>query len=256
MFRKLRPGWPCGPAKDKTGSGSKEASGRDRAPPPRLELPRHRTAGTPKPPHLKSVDRAGIPHRAEIPSDPRASARAVARPVAQPIEQAARPAIPPYPVSCAAAASAARAAGPQASPARTAEVQSFGRLMLVGPQIRLKGEIKACERLVVEGIVEGEVSDTKRLEVARGGCFQGIAQIESCSIDGDFEGDLDVRGVLTLKANGRVAGKVRYGEIEIERGGIIAGDFNARGAAEVSGQATAAQAGRPRSAKPAGPRPA
>ncbi len=253
MFKKLLPGRPCGPAKGKTDIGSGGSSGRDQAPPPRLELPRRKTAGALTPPHLKPVDRAGVPRRAEIPSDPRASAmqidsrasaRAVSRPVAQPIEQPTRPAIPPYPVP------GARGA---------AEVHSFGRLMLVGPQVRLNGEIKACERLVVEGIVEGEVSGTERLEVARGGRFQGTAQIESCAIDGVFEGELDVRGVLSLKANGRVAGKVRYGEIEIERGGIIAGDFSARGAAEVPGQTAAAQPGRPqsgRSAKPAGPRPA
>jgi cytoskeletal protein CcmA (bactofilin family) len=273
MFRKLRPGRFCGPAKGKTDTGSGDSSSRDQAPPPRLELPRRGAAasmyapqksGAPRPPHLKSVGPAGETGRAAIPSDPRAPARVVSRPVAQPIEQPARPAIPPYPVSGArgaAAASAALAQGPLASPspARAAEVQSFGRLMLVGPQIRLSGEIKACERLVVEGIVEGEVSDTERLEVARGGRFQGTAQIESCAVDGVFEGELDVRGVLTLKANGRVAGKVRYGEIEIERGGVIAGDFSTRGAAEVSGQAAAAQSGRShagRSAKPAGPRPA
>lgn len=262
MFKILRPGRTCGPAKGKTDTGSGKTSGRNQAPPPRLELPRHRTAGALKPPHLKPVDQAAFPRRAEIPSDPRASTRAVSRPVAQPIEQPARPAIPPYPVSGGrgvAATSAAPTPGPQAPPARAAEVQSFGRLMLVGPQIRLKGEIKACERLVIEGMVEGEVSDTERLEVARGGRFQGTAHIESCAIDGDFEGELDVRGVLTLKANGRIAGKVRYGEIEIERGGIIAGDFRARGAAEASGRTAVAQTGRPPSghaATPAGPRPA
>ncbi len=277
MFKKLRPGKPCEPTKGKADG----ASSRDEAPPPRLELPRHRTApsfdaaprpGALKPAHLKSVDPAAIPGRTEMqnrsrassmPNDSRDSARPVSRPVAQPLQasQPARPVIPPYPVSGARSAAmtpAMPAQGPQISgpqPARTAEVQSFGRLMLVGPQIRLSGEIRACERLVVEGFVEGEVSDTERLEVARGGHFQGAAQIESCAIDGVFEGELDVRGVLSLKANGRVAGKVRYGEIEIERGGIIAGDFGARGAAEASGQAAAAQPGRLPSGRPQNARP-
>ncbi len=228
MFRKSRPGRPCGPAKDKADTGSGESSGRDQGPPPRLELPRHKTAGAPRASHLKPVDQAGTPRRP------------VSRPVSQPIEQPARPAIAPYPAS-------------------GAEVRSFGRLMLVGPQIRLNGEIKACERLVVEGIVEGEVSATERLEVVRGGRFQGRAQIESCAIDGVFEGELEVRGVLSLKANGRIVGTVRYGEIEIERGGVIAGDFSAHGAAEASGRTATAQSGRPHTghpAKPAGPRPA
>lgn len=183
MFKKLRPSRFCGPAKDKTDPG----------PPPRLELPRRKSAGAQKPVHLKPVGQADASPRAVKPSP-------------------ARPAAP--------------------LTARGAEVQSFGRLMLVGPRIRLKGDIQACERLVIEGAVEGEIGATARLEVARGGRFQGKARIESCAIDGVFEGDLEVRGVLSLKANGRVSGKVRYGEIEIERGGIIEGDFAVQGAAE------------------------
>jgi len=236
MFRRLRPGRPSGPAKGTKEPGSGE-SGRDQGPPPRLELPRHRPPGALNRPHLKPVGQAAKP------SDPRAAPRAVSRPVAQPLEQPVRTVIPPYPVSGAAAASTV--------PPRGAEVKSFGRLMLVGPQICLKAEIKSCERLVVEGIVEGVVSETDRLEVARGGRFQGMAQIESCAIDGDFEGELDVRGVLTLKANGRVAGTVRYGEIEIERGGMIAGDFRAHGGAEISGRTATQQ-----SLNSSGPRPA
>jgi cytoskeletal protein CcmA (bactofilin family) len=221
-------------------------------------------AASDKPAHLKPVG-AKIDQNAWHPklatpkaSTPQAPARPAARPVAQPISQPvaqtptggpvpARPPIPPYPVS-GPAAGARAAAAPQgaqkvsaptvaapapATPLATnstgAEVQSLGRLMLVGPQIRLTGEIKACERLVVEGTVEGEVSETERLEVARGGAFHGTARVESCMIDGLFEGELDVQGVLTLRPNGRVQGTVHYGDIEIERGGRIAGTFGPRG---------------------------
>lgn len=279
MFNKFRNGGKSG-SKSGSGTSSDSRAGRGdaqgpRSEPPRLELPRHRSAppvaypqgGTPsapravpdKPAHLKPVG-AKIGENAWHPklatpraAEPQAPARPVAQPVAQPVSQPvaqtpaggpvpARPPIPPYPVSGPAAgarAAAAPSAGPAvaapvaATPLATnstgAEVQSLGRLMLVGPQIRLTGEIKACERLVVEGTVEGEVSETERLEVARGGAFHGTAQVESCMIDGLFEGELDVRGVLTLRSNGRVQGTVRYGDIEIERGGRIAGAFGPRG---------------------------
>jgi len=166
---------------------------------------------------------------------PRPDGREVAQPLAQPPQpiSPARPVIPPYPVA--------------GARAKNAEVQSFGRMMLVGPQIRLKAEIKSCERLVIEGSVEGEVTETERLEIARGGHFLGVAKVESCLVDGLFEGELEVRGVLSLKANGQVKGSVRYGEIEIERGGTIAGSFGARAAGE------AAPA---RAVKSGGPRPA
>ena len=222
-----------------------------------------------RPAHLKAVGPAAERYGAEPsgvraaaapprPVDPRPisqpvsqpKSQAVSRPVAQPVASApARPVIPPYPVAGARGAAApagSHAPGfpPAASPG--AEVQSLGRLMLVGPQIRLTGEIKACERLVIEGAVEGEVSETERLEIARGGRFQGGAQVENCMVDGVFEGELDVRGVLTIRPNGLIQGTVRYGDIEIERGGRISGTFGAR--------AGESQAAHP--AKSSGPRQA
>ena len=43
-------------------------------------------------------------------------------------------------------------------------------------------------------------------------------------ISGSFEGTLVARELLMVRANGRVTGKVRYGRLEIERGGQINGD--------------------------------
>jgi cytoskeletal protein CcmA (bactofilin family) len=46
-----------------------------------------------------------------------------------------------------------------------------------------------------------------------------------------FEGSLVVRGRLLIRATGRVRGDVRFGELEIERGGQLAGsvDLHAKG---------------------------
>jgi homoserine kinase len=56
------------------------------------------------------------------------------------------------------------------------------------------------------------------------------AEVEDAEISGSFEGDLVVRGKLTVYASGRVRGNVTYGEIEIQRGGQISG--NIRNAAD------------------------
>jgi len=178
-----------------------------------------------------------VPHAA--PSDP-AAAPAPPRPAAQPakpapLTQPARPAAtvapPPRPATAAQPAQpAARAPGRPL--AATTEPSAPGPMLLVGRDIRLSGEITTCEHLVVEGVVEGELSDTANLEIARSGRFRGSAVVESCLVDGAFEGELTVRGVLSLCATGRISGTIRYGEIEIERGGTIAGNFGTHGAPE------------------------
>lgn len=127
--------------------------------------------------------------------------------------------------------------------ARRSDVQPAGddsKRLIVGRDIVLTGEIKACDRLVVEGRVEAALSDIRTVEITPSGLLKGAAQVDSADIAGSYEGDLTVQQNLHIRATGRVHGQIRYGSIEIERGGRIggqvealAGDTAARSAPEV-----------------------
>ena len=95
--------------------------------------------------------------------------------------------------------------------------------LIVGREIILNGEIRTCDFLVVEGRVEAVLNDCRQIDIAASGQFKGSADIESADISGRFDGDLTVHGRLTVRATGRVFGKVKYGQLEVERGGIISG---------------------------------
>jgi cytoskeletal protein CcmA (bactofilin family) len=114
---------------------------------------------------------------------------------------------------------------------------SEGKKLIVGREIALNGEIRACDLLVVEGRVEAVLSDSRAIEVSATGVFKGKAQIESAEISGVFEGELVTTDKLIIHSTGRVYGNIRYGQIEIARGGIIAGqiDVLSTGAAMESG---------------------
>lgn len=99
-----------------------------------------------------------------------------------------------------------------------------GKKLLVGREIRLSGEITACDTLVVEGSVEATLTDSRVIEVAQSGVFKGSADIEVAEISGHFDGDLVVRQRLLIESTGLVTGTIRYKEMEIERGGRISGD--------------------------------
>ncbi len=99
-----------------------------------------------------------------------------------------------------------------------------GKKLVVGREITLSGAISACEILVVEGCVEASITDCREIEVADGGTFKGEAAIELAEIKGSFVGTLIARELLLIRATGRVAGKVRFGRLEVERGGRIEGD--------------------------------
>ncbi len=104
------------------------------------------------------------------------------------------------------------------------------KTLIVGREISLSGDITTCDKLIVEGKVEANLSDSRFVEIAETGIFKGTIEIDEAEISGRFEGRLTVKGRLHVRASGRVYGDVEYGEIEIERGGQIAGDVKSSAA--------------------------
>lgn len=106
----------------------------------------------------------------------------------------------------------------------SAENEEEGSRLIVGRNIQLKGEITACDTLVVEGRVEASMN-SRMIQVSEAGLFDGEATVETAEIAGRFEGTLTARGRLLVRSTGKITGKVRYGRVEIEDGGEIAGEI-------------------------------
>jgi len=166
---------------------------------------------------------------------------------------------PPMPVRAAAAAPAPRPLGdaPKAPGAAATGDASRGgnttqkrevetRKLIVGREISLSGEITACDRLVVEGSVEANLANCRDIDIAESGLFKGSASIDDAEVRGRFEGTLNVRRRLLIRATGKVTGNVRYGQIEIECGGQISGDVQAQPMADMSDASSKADAPAPR----------
>ena len=136
------------------------------------------------------------------------------------------PAPPAMPARAARTRPARRVAAPQTEPVRRISpgADSEGKCLVVGRSIALSGRIESCEKLIVEGSVETEMDGCRELEIARTGIFKGNADVENADISGTVEGVLTAHSVLTVRASGRVRGKIAYGQLEIERGGTLIGD--------------------------------
>jgi cytoskeletal protein CcmA (bactofilin family) len=104
---------------------------------------------------------------------------------------------------------------------------SDSKRLVVGRDIRLSGEISACDKLVVEGHIEASLPGARAIEVSSTGYFKGSADVEEADISGHFEGELVARDRLVVRASGRISGTIRYGRIVIESGGEISGDMQA-----------------------------
>ncbi|MGH6913586.1 MAG: bactofilin family protein, partial [Geminicoccales bacterium] len=127
-------------------------------------------------------------------------------------------------------------AEPRAAPPQQTEPDRYGgKRLIVGEGIRLSGEISSCDRLVVEGEVEVTLNDTLALEITAKGRFTGGCEVEEADISGVYEGDLTVRRRLFVRGSGKLTGTVRYGELELERGGQIAGNISVLSAEATGG---------------------
>jgi cytoskeletal protein CcmA (bactofilin family) len=145
------------------------------------------------------------------------------------------------PPMSAGAAAAAGKAPPRRAENRSAGVE--GRKLVVGREICLSGEIKTCEKLVVEGRVEADLNDSQSLEISEPGLFRGCAKVEDCEVSGTFEGDLTVTGVLRVLPTGRVSGKIRYANLEVSRGAKLSGDIDSLDGAAAEGERPARGSG-------------
>lgn len=165
---------------------------------------------------------------AAAPSTPQAPVAAVAptAPAAAPAAPAFRP-VPPQAAMAASRPAAPVSASPSAPerPVAPAARLNAKRILTVGPDIQMKGEITTCDRVVIEGMVDATMRDVHTVELAETGALKGTAEVEDAEISGSFEGDLVVRGKLTIYTTGRIRGNITYGEIEIQRGGQISGNI-------------------------------
>lgn len=111
---------------------------------------------------------------------------------------------------------------PNTAAARAA-LDSDGKNLLVGKQVRIKGEISGCERLQIDGQVDAALSDVKTIEVTASGQFKGTAEVESAVIAGLYEGALKVSGHLEVASTGVLKGSVSYKTIMVANGGKLEG---------------------------------
>ncbi len=162
----------------------------------------------------------------------------------------AAPATPsPAPLPTRQAAPAAAATSAPAPSARAAE-PATGKRLIVGEGLSLSGDITSCDLLVVEGSVQVTLNDTRAIEISESGRFtNGKAAVEEATISGVYEGELTVRGRLLVRGTGRVDGKIRYGELEVERGGRLSGTI------EILSETAAPAAPKPFTPEPAKPEP-
>lgn len=95
-------------------------------------------------------------------------------------------------------------------------------VVYIGEGVSLSGSIQAQDVVVVDGNVEGEIW-CNQLIVGETGVVNGKIAVTEADIYGRVGSDIAVKQLMIVRSSGRVEGKWIYGEIEVEKGGILTG---------------------------------
>jgi cytoskeletal protein CcmA (bactofilin family) len=82
----------------------------------------------------------------------------------------------------------------------------------IGAGVTVKGAIVVPDAIIVDGVVEGDVT-AQSIRIGPSGAIKGNV----------ISTDVDVSGTLADKASGRVEGHVNCGDVQVERGAVLAG---------------------------------
>ena len=102
----------------------------------------------------------------------------------------------------------------------------------IGEGVIFKGSISAPDTVVVDGTVEGDIT-ARAVRIGVSGAVKGSLNSIDADIHGKLSDKVEVRQFLHVRSTGRVEGEVACGDVQIEKGAILAASVTSiRGATD------------------------
>ncbi len=94
--------------------------------------------------------------------------------------------------------------------------------LTIGEGVKVVGQLVVPGLAVINGTLQGELKADELL-VGPKGSLSGQVRVRTADVHGTTHETLEASEFLCVRATGQVNGHARYGEIEIEKGGVIRG---------------------------------
>lgn len=100
---------------------------------------------------------------------------------------------------------------------------------LVGEGTQVRGELRFCDGLRVDGEVHGDVvavgDAPSILVVSENARVHGKVKADHVIINGSVTGPVEARELVELQPKARIVGDVRYAALEMHQGAVIDGEL-------------------------------
>lgn len=94
--------------------------------------------------------------------------------------------------------------------------------LTIGEGVRVVGHLSVPGLAIINGVLEGELQADELL-VGPKGALTGKVKVRTADVHGSTHDMLTATEFLCVRSTGRINGNANYGEIEIEKGGVIQG---------------------------------
>jgi cytoskeletal protein CcmA (bactofilin family) len=143
------------------------------------------------------------------------------------------------------------------APPRTAETRRSTGQAVIGESIRIEGDVRGDEDLLIEGEVEGKISlENHSVTVGRSGRIKADIHGRNINVDGKVQGNLFADEQVIVRESGEVRGNITAPRVSLEDGSKFKGAIDMEPRPPKSGVADKlgdrAAAGGPRAAGESG----
>lgn len=97
------------------------------------------------------------------------------------------------------------------------------RVLIVSEDTYLKGDVRNGGRIEVYGYLEGSVTGDNLIVKPSGRCY-GTVKVETADVQGDLQGQIFVKQLITIRGSGSVTGDVQYGRLAMEMGANLSAE--------------------------------
>jgi len=94
---------------------------------------------------------------------------------------------------------------------------------VIGKGTMIQGTIKVTGRVQIDGHIDGTLVAEGHVSVGPTGAVIGEVYAEELAVGGKVEGKVNVKNHLHIAPGGTARGEMRYGSLQVDRGGVIDG---------------------------------
>lgn len=111
---------------------------------------------------------------------------------------------------------------------------------VVGPSVKIQGDLNSEGNIRIEGSVTGKVATTQSVHIGEAAVISADMHAGNAIVAGQVQGNIKVSGNLILQSTARVNGDISCGVLRVEDGALFSGKCNMKGAAMDKSKAGAA----------------